>query len=170
MKIVSNQKRSIVYFNEKDSTYIKIFKPKFINKLKYFLRLRKYPGDNFKFISVELKKLGISTVTILNYTHYSVITEKIDGISLEKYLTIHKDSKILNDYINLVVTLLKNNIYCGDLSYDNFFVMNKQIIALDLEDYRKVKFFKRSSDEALRRLQGKIDDSVLEKIKKVFHR
>ena len=39
MKIISEQKRSLVYFNEKEDTFIKIFKPKFLNRLKYFLDL-----------------------------------------------------------------------------------------------------------------------------------
>lgn len=166
MEIISNQKRSVVYFNEETSTYLKIFKPKFFNRLKYFFRLRKYPGENFNYISSELNRLGISTVKIINHSHYSVTTEQIKGISLEKYLQIYKNSNILNEYIDLVVTLLKNNIYCGDLSYDNFFVSNNKLIALDLEDYRKVKFFKRSNEEALRRLEGKIDKHVYTKIKR----
>lgn len=166
MKIISEQKRSIVYFDENNKIFIKNFKPKFINRLKYFFRLRKYPGNNFYFISLELQKLNISTVQILNYSHYSVTTKKLNGIPLDKYLQQHKDKDILYNFIIVVSTLFKNNIYCGDLSYDNFFVINNSIYALDLEDYRKVRFFKRNTNEAIRRMKGKVDDWVIEEIKK----
>lgn len=164
MKIVSNQKRSLVYFDENNSSFIKIFKPKFINKLKYFFRLRKYPGDNFFYISKELQNLGIKTVEIIDFSHYKVITKKIAGISLDIYLQKNSNKEIIQKYIYLVTTLLKNNIYSGDLSYDNFFVKDNEIVVIDLEDYRKVKFFKRSPEEALRRLHGKIPEIVIKQI------
>lgn len=166
MKIINKQKRSIVYYDESNQEFIKNFNPKFSNKLKFFLRFRKYPGDNFNFISRELNKLGIFTVKVLKYTHYSVTTKKLDGISLDNYLKLYPNSNILNDFIILITKLLNNNLYCGDLSYDNFFVVNNQIYAIDLEDYRKVKFFKRDNKEALRRMKGKVDDWVIEEVKK----
>lgn len=166
MKIINDQKRSVVFYDEKNHTFIKKFKPKLSAKVKYFFRLRKYPGDNFNFISLELKKLDIPTVEIINYSHYSVITKELVGISLEQYLKIYSNHTILKNFIQVVTKLLKNNIYCGDLSYDNFYVINDKIVALDLEDYRKVTFFKRSTEEAIRRMKGKVDDWVIEEIKK----
>lgn len=165
MKIISDQKRSIVYFDEDKNLYIKNFKPKFSNRLKYFWRFRKYPGDNFSFISSELKKLNINTVEILSYSHYSVTTKKLYGVPLNEYLKFNNNT-ILYEFISLVVTILKNNIYCGDLSYDNFFVVDDKIFVLDLEDYRKVRFFKRDNSEAIRRMKGKVDDWVIEEIKR----
>lgn len=132
MKIISEQKRSLVYFNEEENTFIKIFKPKFLNRLKYLFRFRKYPGDNFFYISKELKKLEIKTVEILSYSHYKVITKNIHGTPLNIYLEKNRD--------------------------------NNEIIVIDLEDYRKVKFFKRDRKEAIRRLYGKINEDIIEKI------
>lgn len=132
MKIISEQKRSLVYFNEEEDTFIKIFKPKFLNRLKYLFRFRKYPGDNFFYISKELKKLEIKTVEILSYSHYKVITKNIHGTPLNIYLEKNRD--------------------------------NNEIIVIDLEDYRKVKFFKRDRKEAIRRLHGKINEEIIEKI------
>lgn len=168
MEIISNQRRSLVYYDNKNFTYIKIFKPKFLNKLKYFFHFRKYPGDNFNFISKELNKIGIPTVEVLSFSHYSITTKKIDGIPLDKYLIKNPNSNILDKYIDLVLLLLKNNIYCGDLSYDNFFVQSNKIIALDLEDYKIVKFCKKSPQEFLRRLEGKVDSWVFNKIKEKY--
>lgn len=168
MKVISDQKRSIVYYDEQNSTYIKIFKPKLINKLKYFFHLRKYPGDNFNYISHRLKGLGIPTVEIINFSHYSVTTKKIDGMPLDKYLLLYPNSNILTQYIELVLILLKNDIYCGDLSYDNFFVVSGRLVALDLEDYKIVKFCKKDSQELIRRLKGKVDLWVYNKIKENY--
>lgn len=165
MKVISDQRRSLVYFNEKEDTFIKIFKPKLSNKLKYFFRFRKYPGDNFFYISKELKKLGIKTVEIISYSHYKIITKNIHGTPLNIYLEKNKyNDKIIQDYISIVTTLLKNNIYSGDLSFDNFFVKNDEIIVIDLEDYRKVYFFKRDMKEAIRRMHGKISEEIIKKI------
>lgn len=165
MKIISEQKRSLVYFNEEEDTFIKIFKPKFLNILKYLFRFRKYPGNNFFYISKELKKLEIKTLEILSYSHYKVITKNIHGVPLNIYLEKNRDNnEIIQKYISLVTKLLKNNIYSGDLSFDNFFVKNDEIIVIDLEDYRKVKFFKRDRKEAIRRLYGKINEDIIEKI------
>lgn len=162
MQIVSDQRRSLVYFDETNNHFIKIFKPKFINKLKYFFRLRKYPGDNFFYIAEELQKLGIKTVEIVNFSHYKVVTKNIAGISLNKYLESNSNNEqILQKYVHLISTLLKNNIYSGDLSYDNFFVKDNEIIVIDLEDYRKVNFLARTSKEAIRRMYGKIPEEII---------
>lgn len=166
MKVISNQKRSIVYYDEANDIFIKKFMPKFSAKLKYFFRLRKYPGYNFKYISSELNRLNILTVEVISYSHYSVTTKHLFGTPLDKYLINFPQSNILNDFINIICTLFKNNIYCGDLSYDNFFVVDKKIYAIDLEDYRKVKFLKRDTSEAIRRMKGKVDDWVIDEIKK----
>ena len=165
MKIISEQKRSLVYFNEEEDTFIKIFKPKFLNRLKYLFRFRKYPGDNFFYISKELKKLEINTVEIISHSHYKIVTKNIHGTPLHIYLEKNRDNnEIIKKYIFLVTKLLKNDIYSGDLSFDNFFVKNDEIIVIDLEDYRKVKFFKRDKKEAIRRLYGKINNEIIKKI------
>lgn len=166
MKIISEHKRSIVYFDEISDMFIKKFKPKFINKLKYFLRLRKYPGHNFYFIATELKKLNLNVPEILNFSHYSITMKNIHGTSLKKYLDNNYSKKIINDFIDIIVCILNNNIYSGDMGYNNFLVKDNQIYIIDLEDYRKVRFFKRNTNEAIRRMKGKVDDWVIEEIKK----
>lgn len=165
MKIISNQKRSKVYYNSEDDTYIKYFLPKWNNRLKYFFRLRKYPGDNFYSITQELKKLNLNVPEILTYSHYYITMKNIHGIPLDKYLEQNNSKHILNIFINTVVTILKNDIYSGDMAYGNFLVKDDKIYVIDLEDYRKVKFLKRDNKEAIRRMKGKVDDWVLEKIK-----
>ncbi|MGL6025009.1 MAG: hypothetical protein ACRC0F_10380, partial [Cetobacterium sp.] len=102
---------------------------------------------------------------IVNHSKYSVETEKLDGESLEEVLNREpKNLIVINNYIDIVISLLKNNIYCGDLSFDNFIVINNEVYPFDLEDYRHVKFLKRGQDEFLRRLKGKIPPHIFEEV------
>ena len=166
MKVIHNQKRSKVYFDPVKDVFIKYFFPKWNNRLKYFLRFRKYPGNNFFFIATELKKLNLNVPEILNFSHYSITMKNIHGVSLDEYLKNDYSKEILNDFINIVVCILSNNIYSGDMGYGNFLIKNNKIYIVDLEDYRKVKFFKRDNSEAIRRMKGKVDDWVIEEIKR----
>lgn len=166
MKIIHNQKRSKVFFDKDNDIFIKYFFPKWNYRLKYFFHFRKYPGYNFFYIANELKKININVPEITNYTHYSITMKNIHGIPLDEYLKKNYSKEILNNFINVVIKIIKNNIYSGDLAYGNFLVKDNKIYVIDLEDYRKVTFFKRSTEEAIRRMKGKVDDWVIEEIKK----
>lgn len=87
----------------------------------------------------------------------------IKGISLDIYS--QQNPEILNKYIDMIVKILSNNIYSGDLSLDNFIVYKNEIYVIDMEDYRYSKFVGRGKKEALRRLQGKISSNIFLKIK-----
>lgn len=168
MQIISNQKRSKVYYDSKNDTYIKYFLPKWNNKLKYFFKLREYPGYNVYYISKELKKLSLNTFDVISYSKYQITMSNIHGISLREYIVKYpeKSKNILSKFCDIVVTILKNDIYSGDMAYGNFLVKNDEIYIIDLEDYRKVKFLKRDTSEAIRRMKGKVDDWVIDEIKK----
>lgn len=166
MKVISKQKRSCVFYDEEKDIFIKTFNPKFTNKIKYFFRLRKYPGENFAYIAKNLKELNINTLEILEYSNYSITTKNLHAVTLENYLKLKKENySILTQYIDIVSTLLKNNIYCGDFAYDNFMVKDNKIFVIDLEDYKKVKFFKKSKKEAIKRLYKKTTPDIIEKIR-----
>ena len=152
MKVIVEHRRTKVYFDEKREVYIKEFNPKLSFRLKYFFRLRKYPGFNFKFISRELAKLGIKTPEIIYASKYRVETKKIDGVLLSNYLK-NKQNQVLVKYLDMIVKVLKSDIYFGDFNTRNFIVKNGDIYAIDLEDYRKERFFNRSMSEALMRLK-----------------
>ena len=74
------EKDEIIY-NSQDKTYTKIMRPGLNKKIKYFFRLRKYPGQNIKYISEILKKNEIKTFEIIKYSNYEVITKEIQGTS-----------------------------------------------------------------------------------------
>lgn len=154
MDVVCLSKRSSVFYDKKRDAFIKTFNPNIKSKIKYFFRLRKYPGYNFNYIRNVLKNMGFNVVTILEYSKYSITTENIHGISLEEYY--FSNPEIIKDYINLVVKLLNNGIYAGDLSLDNFIVKDNKIYIIDMEDYRYTPFILRGKKEALRRLKLKI--------------
>ncbi len=163
MKVIVRHPRSAVFYDENRDVFIKKFTPKRVNKIKFFLRFRKYPGENFYYISKLLNSLNIKTPIVLIHSHYYVETKNLNGISLDKFIENNPtDTDILNKYALLVLTLMRNNIYCGDLSLDNFMVKDNDIYALDLEDYRHVKFFKHTNEEFLKRLKGKIPKELFE--------
>lgn len=167
MKIVVEHDRSSVHYNETSDTFIKRFNPKIESKIKYFLRLRKYPGQNFFYISNLLNSLNIKTAKIVAHSNYHVETENVNGIILEDFIKTNENCQhIVDKYISLILTLLKHDIYSGDLHLRNFIVKNNEIYALDLEDYRHVKAFSRGKDEFFRRLKGKIPKHIFKEIEK----
>lgn len=165
METIVTHPRSSVFYDKTRDLFIKKFTPKLSNKIKYFFKLRKYPGQNFYYISSFLDSLNIKTPIVVTHSNYYVETKNIKGISLEKFIENNPtNKKIIDDFTSLVLTLITNNIYCGDLSLDNFMVKDDEIYVLDLEDYRHVKFFKHTKEEFLKRLKGKIPKYIFENI------
>lgn len=162
MHVIVDGKRSKVFYFPQKKSYLKKFYPKFENRMRYFFGLRKYPGINFKFICDELEKLEIKAPKILEYGKYFVETEEVEGILLRKFLEQSIDEMILEKYADCVSKILNSGIYCGDFNFGNFIVdSHGELVAIDLEDYRKVKYFKRDSREALRRLKREIGEGKL---------
>lgn len=163
MQTIVSGKRSSVFFNPKNNTYLKTFSPKFSSKIKFFLKFRKYPGENFFYISTRLNKLNIKTVEILNFTKYSVTTNRLEGDILFDYLNKFPENKeIIYRYIELVSKVLNNNLYCGDFNLFNFIVKENELYALDLEDYKPYIFSNKK--EAIRRLYSKVDSWIIDEI------
>ncbi|MGL5190340.1 MAG: RIO1 family regulatory kinase/ATPase [Cetobacterium sp.] len=170
MKIIVVHPRSSVFYNSKSDTFIKTFSPKLLNRFKFFINLRLYPGNNFHYICNLLNSLNIKTPKVINYSKYHIETANLRGESLEDFLDKNPNNiEIIKKYIEIILILLKNNIYCGDLSLDNFILKNNEIYALDLEDYKHIKFSKYNRKEFLRRLEEKIPSDIynliLEEIK-----
>lgn len=165
MKKIVIGKRSSVFYDEIKKEYTKTFNPKFKARLKYFLKLRKYPGLNFLHISKTLNSLGIKTPTITKVSKYSITTKELNGISLEHLLN---DKNIEKKFITLIITLFRNKIYSGDLAPDNFIVVNNEIYALDLEDYKYEKFFYFNLKKALKRLKGKVPLEIYNSVYNYF--
>lgn len=164
MQIITNSKRSCVYYDKNNDTFVKTFSPSFKSRLKYFFHLRKYPGVNFHYISKLLNKLDIKTTTILSYSHYSVTMKNVHGTNLNDYYKNHK--YIINHYVDIIVKILNNGIYCGDLTLENFIVKDDEIYVIDMEDYRYEKFIGRGNKEALRRLSKNIPYDIFQQIEK----
>ena len=158
MEIIVDHKRTKVFFNKKNNSYIKEFSPKWNFRFKYFLRLRRYPGKNFEYIAKQLNTLGIKTPKIIEAHKYKIITEKVEGILLRDYLKDNSD--ITKEFLDTIALILKNNIYFGDFNTGNFIVSEGNIYAIDLEDYRKVLFFKRTNKEAIKRLKKTLNNDL----------
>lgn len=151
MEIIAKQKDSTVFYDKKNKLYIKEFYPKFEEKLKYFFRFRKYPGENFYFVAEALKKIGINAPEVVEYSKYKVVTKDIQGVILREYLK--KDDSILKDFLNTIVKILKNKIYYSDFNTNNFIVKDGKIFAIDLEGYKVGTLTFRTKEELHNRLK-----------------
>lgn len=145
MEIIAENKYSQVYYDKEKNIYIKYFTPKLKKKIKYFFRLRKYPGENYNYISKKIKELGIKTPKIISYGKYFCFTENIDGKLLTKRILEEPDNekirKYIDNYINIIRKIIKNKIYYADFNFDNFIVYKEELYIIDLEDYKKDIFF-----------------------------
>ena len=159
IKIIKNDKRSKVMYDSLQKQYIKEFTPKTTKKIKYFLKLDRYPGYNFRYISNLLESLNIKTPEIINFSKYEVITKKIEGKSLEEILkeSSKEETKLyIEKYVDLIRKLIENKIYFADYSCDNFYIHNGEIYALDLEDYRKDFLFNIRKKKMFKVMEEKI--------------
>ena len=154
LEIIVNHRRCKVFFDNEKNVFTKCFYPKLENRLKYFFHLRKYPGENFKFIAEKLKTLGIKVPKITYVENYKVVTEKIEGVLLSEYLKENpNDEKTIKTFLDIIIKILKSGIYFGDFNMGNFIYSKGNIYAIDLEDYKKERFFNRGLNEAVRRLR-----------------
>ena len=158
-KIIVNHKRTKVVYDTDKKTYAKYFYPKFDKKLKYLLKIRKYPGENYKYISDILEKDGIEVAEIIYYDKYSIKTKEVNGKSLFEELKEAdevKGKELLNKYIELVSKIINLGIYFGDFNFDNFIVSNEKLYVIDLEDYRKDLFSSYRKKSLIKRLKRQL--------------
>ena len=139
--IIDGVLRKVVYDTEA-KTYTKTIKLKWKKKIKCILGLRKYPGENIKYIAEIFQKNGIKTFNVLEYSKHSVITSEIEGRSLMDEILEIKSKEEAQVLIDKFVSIV------------NFIVSNGEVYAIDLEDYRKdflTKFRKKSTMKRLKR-------------------
>lgn len=156
--IVNRETRTVIYDTEK-KIYKKYIRPKICKRIKCFLRLRRYPGENYKYISDILETAGIRVVEVLSYSKYSVITKEIVGKSLlEELITSDKEKgkELIKKYIELASKIINLGIYFGDFNFGNFIVSNGEIYAIDLEDYRKDFFSAYRRKSVIKRLKRQL--------------
>ncbi|GAA6325594.1 BUD32 family EKC/KEOPS complex subunit [Fusobacterium ulcerans] len=155
--IIDGVLRKVVYDTEA-KTYTKTIKLKWKKKIKCILGLRKYPGENIKYIAEIFQKNGIKTFNVLEYSKHSVITSEIEGRSLMDEILETKSKEeaqvLIDKFVSIVTKIINLNVYYGDFNFNNFIVSNGEVYAIDLEDYRKdflTKFRKKSTMKRLKR-------------------
>lgn len=146
--IIVNHKRSKVFYNKTEKYYRKLLLPKMSEKIKFILKLKRYPGNNFIYIKNELAKLSIKSTDYFNVSKYEIFMNEVEGISVEKAIeTLDQTNKeyIAKKYITILKLLFENNIYAPDATLDNFIVHENEIIAIDFDTYKKniFSFFKK---------------------------
>lgn len=148
--IVDTDLRKVIY-NSENKTYTKIIKCKLKKRIKFFFKIRKYPGENIKYISELFRKNGIKALEVLEYSKYKVVTKEITGKTfLEELISNYNnyESKVLiEEYIKLITKII---------NFGNFIVHNKELYAIDLEDYRKDFFSKFRRKSLLKRLKREL--------------
>ncbi|WP_278573123.1 RIO1 family regulatory kinase/ATPase [Fusobacterium ulcerans] len=155
--IIDGVLRKVVYDTEA-KTYTKTIKLKWKKKIKCILGLRKYPGENIKYIAEIFQKNGIKTFNVLEYSKHSVVTSEIEGRSLMDEILETKSKEeaqvLIDKFVSIVTKIINLNVYYGDFNFNNFIVSNGEVYAIDLEDYRKdflTKFRKKSTMKRLKR-------------------
>ncbi|MFV0578381.1 MAG: hypothetical protein ACK5NU_06910 [Fusobacterium ulcerans] len=172
--IIDGVLRKVVYDTEA-KTYTKTIKLKWKKKIKCILGLRKYPGENIKYIAEIFQKNGIKTFNVLEYSKHSVVTSEIEGRSLMDEILETKSKEeaqvLIDKFVSIVTKIINLNVYYGDFNFDNFIVSNGEVYAIDLEDYRKdflTKFRKKSTMKRLKR-QLLEKEEVLTKMHEYFN-
>ena len=169
-KIIVDTEKSKVIYDEEKSSYIKYFYPEKNKKIKFLLKLRKYPGENCKYISEIFLKNNIKVAEIIKYTKYSLETKEVKGDNLTDELIKADDFRkkiLIEKYVELVTKIINLGIYFGDFHFGNFILCNEELYVIDLEDYRKdvlSKYRKKSLLKRLKRYLFKLTEVYKEEI------
>lgn len=172
--IIDGVLRKVVYDTEA-KTYTKTIKLKWKKKIKCILGLRKYPGENIKYIAELFQKNGIRTFNVLEYSKYSVITSEIEGRILMDEILVTKDKNkvqiLIDKFVDIVTRIIGLGVYYGDFNFGNFIVSNGELYAIDLEDYRKDFFTRFRRKSIMKRLKRQLleKEEILEKMNEYFN-
>lgn len=146
-----------IYYDEVNKTYTKIINPRLNKKIKYFFKLRRYPGENVKYISELFEKNGINTLKVIEFNKYKTVTKEISGDTLMgEIIELKNDNEknsLIEKYIEIIIKIINLGVYFGDFNFGNFIVHDKELYVIDLEDYRKDFFSKFRKKEMLKRLK-----------------
>lgn len=139
-KIIVNKKTRTVIYDTEKKIYKKYIRPKFKEKLKIFFGLKRSHGKNAVFLSEFLRKNGVKAYEVISYTKYSYITKEIEGKTLlESILEVRKDKKLVGEYIEKYIDIVKKivnlNVYYGDFYFNNLMIdKNKEIYVIDIDE------------------------------------
>ncbi|MDN6179537.1 MAG: hypothetical protein L0I84_00810 [Halomonas subglaciescola] len=134
LELIQTGKYSRVDYDPEHDLFIKTFFPKRVDRLRYGLRLRPYPGINFVLIAKHLDALGIATPTIIAADKYRLVTANIHGKPLKQCI---QASRVLQtQYLDAVEAYYRHGIHCRGLHTDNFLVRDDRIVAIDLDAYK----------------------------------
>lgn len=158
---MSKREKDQLIYDEIEKTYTKIINPRLNKKIKYFFKLRRYPGENVKYISELFLQNGIKTFEVIEANKYKTVTKEVVGKTLTEELentnNSEKINRLIEKYVDIVSKIIKLDIYFGDFNYYNFIVNEKEeLIVIDLEDYRKDFFSKFRKKEMMKRLKAKL--------------
>lgn len=147
MELIQSGKYSLVHYDPERDHFIKTFHPKAVDRLRYALRIRPYPGHNFALIAKRLEALGIATPTIVEADRYRLVTENIHGVPLKQLILTSTD--LQEQYLEALIAYYRHDIHCRGLHTGNFLVREEKLFAIDLDAYKAPSLFKYSKREYL---------------------
>lgn len=134
LQLIQTGKYSRVDYDPERDIFIKTFSPKHIDRLRYRLRLRPYPGHNFAIIAGHLESLGIATPAIVEASKYRLVTANVHGVPLQQCIQDSLD--LQTQYLDALEALYRHGIHCRGLHTNNFLVRDQRIVAIDLDAYK----------------------------------
>ena len=147
-KLIVNRKDRIVIYNSSQKTYEKKVYLTFLEKLKIYLGIKRFPGNNVVKMVQILKENGIKTYDIVSHTKYSYVTKEIEGTTLLEAVIKNKDNKELikfymDQYFTIIKKIIELDIYYGDFYFNNFMVdKNNEVYIIDIDEMEKTLYSK----------------------------
>lgn len=117
------------------------------------------------YIANLFKNNNIPTLKVIEFDKYQTKTQEILGETLLNKILKSKNNEeieeLINCYIDIVTKIISIGVYYGDFNFENFLIpynSKKQLIAIDLEDYRKDFLCKFRKREMMRRLKKTLNE------------
>ena len=92
-ELVVNRKDRVVIYNPKKKVYEKYIYPKFSQRIKILLGLKRAPGKNVFLLSKLFKKNNIKTYEVLEFKKYYYLTKEVAGETLLEAIIKNKANK-----------------------------------------------------------------------------
>lgn len=164
VEFIQSGKYSTVYFDPERRVYIKYFRPKAFDRLRYWLGIRPAPGRNFLKIARRLERLDIKVPDILMARRYYLEMREVEGTELRGLLPEHPE--LQQQYVELIARLYQDHIYCRGLHTKNFLATSSgELVAIDLDAYKAPRLFHYSGHDFLEKLKrsltGEVDELYL---------
>ncbi|MGJ8515814.1 hypothetical protein LMG33810_000125 [Carnimonas sp. LMG 33810] len=160
LEFIQSGKYSDVHYDRARKVFIKTFSPKAFDRFRYITGIRPAPGINFVKVAKRLKQLGIQVPEVLVAKPYYLEMRDVEGPRLRELLP--DNPQLQQKYVDLIVTLYRNHVYCRGLHTKNFLVKDGELVAIDLDAYKLPRLVNYSGSDFLDKLKRSLNGPVPE--------